>query len=94
MKLISTAHQDSLYPDVNDLDHPRCQVILFHVLFEEGKLLGNIKINFLSCLFQILSTYQSIKKIEDINIEMNHIQQLNESLNVEQMIIAIFLFFF
>ena len=52
MKLISRRiHQDSLYSDVNDLDHARCQVILLLVLFEEGKLLGNINKQFINFLY-------------------------------------------
>ncbi|CAF1506470.1 unnamed protein product [Rotaria sordida] len=89
MELISRTHKDSLYPDVNNVDHAQFQVILLHVLFEEGDLLGNINeefIDFLTWLSQTLSIYGSIEKIEDINIEINHIKRLKElSLKINEL---------
>ncbi|CAF1517304.1 unnamed protein product, partial [Didymodactylos carnosus] len=89
MKLITEAHLDSLYLNANNVDNARFQLILLHILFEENNILKNINelfIDFLSWLFQTLPTYGSTEKIEDINIEMKHIERLKKlSLNVKEL---------
>ncbi|CAF1411613.1 unnamed protein product [Adineta steineri] len=89
MMLISITHQDILYINITDINHTQFQGLLLHVLFEEGYPLGDISeetINFLSWLFQTLSTYESIENIEDVEIEVDQIEQLRElSTKVEKL---------
>ncbi|CAF1483894.1 unnamed protein product, partial [Rotaria sordida] len=85
MELITQAHLDSLYPDDNDVDNALFQLILLHVLFDEDYMDERF-VDLLSWLFQTLSIYGSIEKIEDINIEIKHIEWLEKlSKNVEKL---------
>ncbi len=79
MKLITQAHQDSSNPDENNLDHALFQLIFLHSLLENDSLFGEINeenIEFAHWLFEMLSKYEFITNIENINIKKEHLDKL------------------
>ncbi|CAF1165477.1 unnamed protein product [Didymodactylos carnosus] len=75
MDLITRAHRDSSYPSNINIDHAQFQVFLLHVLFVKG-FINDEFVEFLFWLFEILSRYQFIDKVKEINIEISHLNWL------------------